>query len=93
MTLYFLIKYLHVAGAIVIQTLSSFVALVIWFPSTKAILTSHGFAPAMAVPFAAITSLMDLSIGVLIAFRRTDSVFKRSENRFARRKRVRMSRR
>jgi NAD(P)-dependent dehydrogenase (short-subunit alcohol dehydrogenase family) len=41
------------------------------FPATKAILTSHGFPPAIAVPFAAITSLMDMSIGVLIAFRRT----------------------
>jgi len=41
------------------------------FPATKAILTSHGFPAAIAVPFAAITSPMDMSIGVLIGFRRT----------------------
>ena len=41
------------------------------FPATKAILISHGFSPSVAAPFAAVTSLMDISIGVLIAFRRS----------------------
>ena len=50
---------------------SGFIALVISFPSTKAILVSHGFPRGMVTPFAAITSLMDISVGVLIAFRRT----------------------
>ncbi len=41
------------------------------FPATKAILASHGFPSWLITPFAAVTSLMDMSIGVLIAFRRT----------------------
>ena len=36
-----------------------------------AILTSHGFPPALVAPFTIVTSLMDMTIGVLIAFRRT----------------------
>jgi uncharacterized protein YbjT (DUF2867 family) len=67
----FLIKALVIASLALFWVASGFIALVISFPATKAILTSHGFSPAVAVPFAAITSLMDISIGVLIAFRRT----------------------
>ena len=36
-----------------------------------AILTSHGFPPSLVAPFTILTSLMDMTIGVLIAFRRT----------------------
>jgi hypothetical protein len=50
---------------------SGLIALVISFPATTAILTSRGWPEAFAVPFAAITSMMDIGIGVLIAFRRT----------------------
>ncbi len=67
----FLTKPLMIASLALFWTLSGFIALVISFPATKAILTSHGFPSAIAVPFAAITSLMDMSIGVLIAFRST----------------------
>jgi hypothetical protein len=67
----FLVKPLIIASLALFWALSGFIALVISFPATKAILTSHGFSSAIAVPFAAITSLMDMSIGVLIAFRRT----------------------
>ena len=35
--------------------MSGFIALVISFPATTAILISHGFPPAIAVPFAAVT--------------------------------------
>jgi len=52
---------------------SGFIALVISFPATTAILTSRGWPEAFAVPFAAVTSTMDMGIGGLIAFRRTAS--------------------
>jgi uncharacterized protein YbjT (DUF2867 family) len=67
----FLVKPLILASLALFWMLSGFIALVISFPATKAILTSHGFPPAVATPFAAITSMIDISIGVLIAFRRT----------------------
>jgi uncharacterized protein YbjT (DUF2867 family) len=67
----FLIKPLAIASLALFWTLSGFIALVISFPATKAILDSHGFPPAIAAPFAAVTSLMDMSIGMLIGFRRT----------------------
>jgi uncharacterized protein YbjT (DUF2867 family) len=67
----FLIKPLAIASLALFWTLSGFIALAISFPATKAILDSHGFPSAIAAPFAAVTSLMDMSIGVLIAFRRT----------------------
>jgi uncharacterized protein YbjT (DUF2867 family) len=67
----FLIKALVIASLALFWTASGLIALVISFPATTAILTSHGFAPAVAAPFAAVTSLMDISIGCLIAIRRT----------------------
>jgi hypothetical protein len=67
----FLIKPLVIASLSMFWVASGFIALVISFPATKAILLSHGFSPGVAAPFAAVTSLMDISIGVLIAFRRT----------------------
>ena len=39
--------------------------------AAAAILSSHGFPPALVAPVTIGTSLMDMSIGVLIAFRRT----------------------
>ena len=67
----FLMKAFVIASLALFWTASGFIALVISFPATKAILASHGFPSALVAPFAAITSLMDMSIGVLIAFRRT----------------------
>jgi uncharacterized protein YbjT (DUF2867 family) len=67
----FLIKALAIASLASFWTLSGFIALVISLPATMAILTSHGFAPAVAMPFAGVTSLMDITIGCLIAIRRT----------------------
>lgn len=67
----FLIKALVIASLAIFWIASGFIALVISFPATKAILISHGFSPAGAAPFAAATSLMDISIGVLIALRRS----------------------
>ena len=70
----FLVKALVIASLVLFWVASGFIALVVSFPATKAILTSHGFSPGVAAPFAAITSMMDISIGLLIAFRRTCAV-------------------
>jgi len=67
----FLFKPLIIASLALFWTLSGFIALVISFPATKTILVTHDFPAWLAAPFAGITSLMDMSIGVLIAFRRT----------------------
>ncbi len=67
----FLVKALIIAALAIFWTASGFIALVISFPATKAILLTHGFPARLVAPFAAITSLMDMAIGVLIAFRRT----------------------
>jgi uncharacterized protein YbjT (DUF2867 family) len=70
----FLVKALVIASLALFWLASGFIALVISFPATKAILLSHGFPASIAAPFAAITSLMDMSVGLLIAFRRTCAV-------------------
>jgi len=67
----FLIKALVIASLVLFWGASGFIALVISFPATKAILAEHGFPRWLVAPFAGITSLMDISVGVLIAFRRT----------------------
>jgi uncharacterized protein YbjT (DUF2867 family) len=67
----FLVKALAIASLALFWILSGFIALVISFPATKAILASHGFPRWLVEPFAAITSLMDIGVGVLIALRRT----------------------
>ena len=70
----FLVKPLMIASLALFWILSGFIALVISFPATKAILTSHNFPSWLVTPFAAVTSLMDMSIGVLIAFRRSCAI-------------------
>jgi len=69
----YLIKALIIASLVLFWVASGFIALVISFPATTAILTSRGWPEAFAVPFAAVTSTMDMGIGGLIAFRRTAS--------------------
>jgi uncharacterized protein YbjT (DUF2867 family) len=70
----FPIKALVIASLVLFWSTSGFIALVIAFPATKAILAEHGFPRWLVTPFAGITSLMDISIGVLIAFRRTCAI-------------------
>ena len=67
----FLIKALVIASLALFWVLSGLIALVISFPATKAILASHGFPRWLVSPLAGTTSLMDICVGVLIAFRRT----------------------
>jgi len=70
----FLVKALIIASLALFWGASGFIALVISFPATKAILATHGFPHWLVAPFAGITSLMDIGVGVLIAFRRTCAV-------------------
>jgi uncharacterized protein YbjT (DUF2867 family) len=70
----FLIKALVIASLVLFWSASGFIALVISFPATKAILAEHGFPRWLVAPFAGITRPTDMSIGVLIAFRRTCAV-------------------
>jgi hypothetical protein len=67
-------KALIIASLVLFWVASGFIALVISFPATKAILAEHGFPRWLVAPFAGITSLMDIGVGVLIAFRRTCAI-------------------
>jgi uncharacterized protein YbjT (DUF2867 family) len=67
----FLIKALVIASLALFWTVSGFIALFISYSAAAGLLTSHGFPPALVAPVAVLTSLMDMTIGVLIAFRRT----------------------
>jgi uncharacterized protein YbjT (DUF2867 family) len=67
----FLIKALMIASLVGFWLVSGFIALAISYPAAAAILSSHGFPPALVAPVTIGTSLMDITIGVLIAFRRT----------------------
>ncbi|CCD95670.1 conserved membrane hypothetical protein [Bradyrhizobium sp. ORS 375] len=67
----FLIKALIIASLVLFWVASGSIALFISFPATTAILTTRGWPEGFAIPFAAITSMMDISVGVLIAFRKT----------------------
>jgi len=67
----FLMKALVIASLVVFWVASGFIALVISYDAAAAILSLHGFPPALVAPLTIGTSLMDMAIGALIAFRRT----------------------
>ena len=67
----FLIKALVIASLVLFWTVSGFIALFISYRAAAGILAAHGFPPSLVAPVTILTSLMDMSIGVLIAFRRT----------------------
>ena len=67
----FLIKALIIASLAAFWTVSGFIALFVSYDAAAGILRSHAFPPALAAPITVLTSLMDMGIGVLIAFRRT----------------------
>jgi uncharacterized protein YbjT (DUF2867 family) len=69
----FLIKALVIASLVLFWVASGFIALVISYDAAAAILTAHAFPPALVAPLTVGTSLMDMAIGVLIAFRRTSA--------------------
>jgi uncharacterized protein YbjT (DUF2867 family) len=67
----FLVKALVIASLVLFWTLSGFISLVISYDAATGILRAHNFPEALVGPITVITSLMDMSIGILIAFRRT----------------------
>jgi uncharacterized protein YbjT (DUF2867 family) len=67
----FLIKALVIAALVVFWIASGFIALVISYDAAAGVLTSHAFPPSLVAPITISTSLMDMTIGLLIAFRRT----------------------
>ncbi|MBR0690834.1 SDR family oxidoreductase [Bradyrhizobium manausense] len=70
----FLIKALIVASLVVFWLVSGFIALLVSYRAAAGILIAHGFPSALVDPITIGTSLMDMSIGVLIAFRRTAAI-------------------
>jgi len=70
----FLIKALTILSLALFWILSGFIALVISYDAAAAILTAHHFPPALVHPFTIASSLMDMTVGGLIAFRRTSAV-------------------
>jgi uncharacterized protein YbjT (DUF2867 family) len=67
----YLAKALIIASLVTFWTASGFIALFISYDATAGILRSHDFPQALVAPVTVLTSLMDMGIGVLIAFRRT----------------------
>ena len=70
----FLIKALVIASLVLFWTASGFISLVVSYDAAATILRSHGFPPSLIAPVTILSSLMDISIGVLIAFRRTAAI-------------------
>jgi hypothetical protein len=67
----FLIKALVIASLAIFWIASGFIALFISYRAAAAILSAHGFPPSLVAPVTIGTSLMDMTIGILIAFRRS----------------------
>jgi uncharacterized protein YbjT (DUF2867 family) len=67
----FLIKALTIASLAVFWIASGFIALVLSYDAAAAILASHHFPQSLVGPVTVGSSLMDMGIGFLIAFRRT----------------------
>jgi uncharacterized protein YbjT (DUF2867 family) len=70
----FLVKTLVIASLAVFWGVSGFISLIVSFSAAADILRSHRFPEWLVAPMTAVTSLMDISVGVLIAFRRTAAV-------------------
>jgi uncharacterized protein YbjT (DUF2867 family) len=70
----YLIKALILASLVAFWSISGFIALFVSYDAAAGILSSHHFPPSLVAPITVLTSLMDISVGVLIAFRRTCAV-------------------
>ena len=70
----FLVKALVIASLALFWVLSGFISLIVSFSAAVDILRSHGFPEWLVAPMTAVTSMMDISVGVLISFRRTAAV-------------------
>ncbi|MBI5323040.1 SDR family oxidoreductase [Bradyrhizobium sp.] len=67
----FLVKALVIASLVLFWLVSGFIALAISYDAAANILRAHNFPEATVAPVTVLTSLMDMAIGLLIAFRRT----------------------
>lgn len=67
----YLIKALIIASLVAFWTISGFIALFVSYEAAAGVLTSHHFPQALVAPITILTSLMDMTTGGLIAFRRT----------------------
>jgi uncharacterized protein YbjT (DUF2867 family) len=67
----FLVKALAIASLALFWIVSGVIALAISYPAARAILSSHDFPPRLVAPFTIVSSLTDITIGCLIAFRRS----------------------
>jgi uncharacterized protein YbjT (DUF2867 family) len=67
----YLIKPLVIASLVVFWMVSGFIALFVSYDAAAGILRAHAFPPALVAPITILTSLMDMTTGILIAFRRT----------------------
>jgi uncharacterized protein YbjT (DUF2867 family) len=70
----FLVKTLIFASLVAFWSVSGFIALFVSYRAAAGILSAHNFPSALVDPITIGTSLMDMSIGVLIAFRRTAAI-------------------
>jgi uncharacterized protein YbjT (DUF2867 family) len=70
----YLTKALVIAILVIFWCVSGFIALFVSYNAAADILRSHSFPPALVAPVTVATSLMDIMIGVLIAFRRTAEI-------------------
>ncbi|WP_061023795.1 SDR family oxidoreductase [Bradyrhizobium sp. CCH5-F6] len=70
----FLVKALIFASLVAFWIVSGFIALFVSYRAAAGILIAHNFPPALVDLITIGTSLMDMSIGALIAFRRTAAI-------------------
>jgi uncharacterized protein YbjT (DUF2867 family) len=70
----FMVKPLVIASLAAFWILSGFIALFVSYHAAAGILSARGFSPSLVAPITVGTSLMDMGIGVLIAFRRSCAV-------------------
>jgi hypothetical protein len=67
----YLIKALVIASLVAFWSVSGLIALFVSYDAAADILRGHALPRALVAPITVLTSLMDIAIGVLIAFRRT----------------------
>jgi hypothetical protein len=67
----YLVKALIIVTLVIFWIVSGLIALTVSFGAAAAILASHGFPHALVGPATAVSSLMDISVGVAIAFQRS----------------------
>lgn len=67
----YLLKALAIATLVVFWAASGLIAVTVAFGPATGILIAHGFPPALAAAVTVASSLLDIGVGVAIAFRRT----------------------